>query len=289
MKNRRIYTSNGCYPGMKLKGKNRYKKLYHYTSFDTFVKIWLTKQLKFGIITNVNDIQEVDISSSCINFKQIPLLHAYNDLRTKYKQISFTMDYDSYIKGCMSPMMWGVYGDKRRGVCIEFDYDKIDFPKEIIKGIIQYKHILHKHFELDPYLKTQKDIRSFMYKHRKELMFTKHKSWSGENEYRILSDRLEYLNIENAINTIYLTSNDSLECILVEKIVKNEVPVKYMHYIQTADNLSIPVLSETKSTREQFERIKNSNSYSNKIAEKSMRFYEERKNDENAVLLMDDI
>ena len=32
-------------PGQPLKGANRYKKLYHFTSFNSFVKIWLSKKL----------------------------------------------------------------------------------------------------------------------------------------------------------------------------------------------------------------------------------------------------
>jgi hypothetical protein len=112
------YTSNGEFPGRKLKGEEKYRKLYHYTSFNTFVKIWCTKKLKFGTLTDVNDILEMNFEILTESPQQIPLIFAYNEIRTSYKQISFTMDYDSYIKGCMSPLMWGIYGDKRKGVCI---------------------------------------------------------------------------------------------------------------------------------------------------------------------------
>jgi hypothetical protein len=54
------YTSNGEFPGRKLKGEEKYRKLYHYTSFNTFVKIWCTKKLKFGTLTDVNDILEMN-------------------------------------------------------------------------------------------------------------------------------------------------------------------------------------------------------------------------------------
>lgn len=43
-----ITTIQGTYPGEKLKGSDRYKKLYHYISFDSFVKIWLNKNLRFA-------------------------------------------------------------------------------------------------------------------------------------------------------------------------------------------------------------------------------------------------
>ena len=47
-----------AYPGRKLEGKAKFEKLYHYTSFDTFVKIWLSQKLRYGKVQNVNDIQE---------------------------------------------------------------------------------------------------------------------------------------------------------------------------------------------------------------------------------------
>ena len=121
MKKTRILNYNGfsVYPGVRLIGKEKYQKLYHYTSFDTFIRIWLSKQLKFGEIDNVNDIIEVNHGWSTNNFDSIQIATRYHELRSAYKQISFTMDYDSFYKGCMSPMMWGIYGNKGRGVCIE--------------------------------------------------------------------------------------------------------------------------------------------------------------------------
>ena len=50
-------TLNGEFPGKRLKGAKRYEKLYHYTSFESFVKIWLNKTLRFSPVTGVNDIQ----------------------------------------------------------------------------------------------------------------------------------------------------------------------------------------------------------------------------------------
>ena len=46
-----IYNAMGIFPGKKLKGKEKYQHLYHYTSFDTFVRIWCTQQLKLGSIS----------------------------------------------------------------------------------------------------------------------------------------------------------------------------------------------------------------------------------------------
>lgn len=56
------------------------------------------------------------------------VMQKFRELRLKYKQISLTMDYDSYLWGCMSTQMWAYYADKSQGVCIGLDYDKLVFP-----------------------------------------------------------------------------------------------------------------------------------------------------------------
>ena len=98
-----VYNTNiGTFPGNKLKGVERYKRLYHYTSFDSFVKIWLSKSLRFSPVSNVNDIQEKVIEASISNPEQFELAKNFIAIRKSFKQVSFTMDYDSYFKGCMS-------------------------------------------------------------------------------------------------------------------------------------------------------------------------------------------
>ena len=99
----------------------------------------------------MNDIQEASLCSEVSLISHLPLIYAYEEIRKHYKQICFTMDYYSNIKDCMSPMMWGHYGYKNKGVCIEFDYDKINIPEGCLKGPICYK----TRYEFPP--KTNKD------------------------------------------------------------------------------------------------------------------------------------
>lgn len=279
------YTDNGCFPGKKLKGKERYKRLYHYTSFDTFVKIWLSKQLKFGEVSDVNDFQEAALNLSISNPRQIPLLRPYLDVKKSYKQISLTMDYDSYIKGCMSTMMWGTYGDRSKGVCIELDYEKLSLPKGALAGVVNYKSILDFSATLPSHLKTAKDVEVFIKKNKKNLFFTKQIDWNGENEYRILSKELDFLNISDAITAIYLTSNDSIECDLTEKLVNETVPVKFLRFINN-QNKAIPVLIETKSSRMQVERAKSDQrNILNELLPQARETYQRQKQKDNASLL----
>lgn len=281
------YTSNGVYPGQKLKGKDRYKKLYHFTSFDTFVRIWLTKQLKYGHVFNVNDMLEADHSVSVPRPDQMAVIYAYNDIRASYKQISFAMDYDSYMKGCMSPMMWGQYADKRKGVCIELDFDKLNIPKYCYAKPVKYKTLLNKSTILDSDITTIKQIRHYIKQHKDDIFFTKQKCWSEENEYRIVNDRDDLLDIDGAVSAVYLTSYNSLECRLVEKLVGETAPVEYIHHIPTYANKALPVLTSTQIMREQIDRATNNpNNLSATWSKQAKEFYERNKHDENASLLL---
>lgn len=110
------WTCNGKFPGTALTADEKRKHLYHFTSFDTFVKIWLSKELLFADVRKVNDLIEQTVEWNFSNMQKLPLAGAIEDGRYAYKQISLTMDYDSYLKGCMSSMMWGYYADKTTGV-----------------------------------------------------------------------------------------------------------------------------------------------------------------------------
>lgn len=278
------------YPGKKLKGAERYKKLYHYTSFDTFVKIWLTKQLKFGEITNVNDIQEAGTPTRA-SFHNASLMLAYKDIRLSYKQISFTMDYDTYIKGCMSPMMWGHYGDKRNGVCIELDFDRITFPKTCLKKPVRYISLLNGCFVINEKTKSINDLKKSLLKNANAVFFTKQLGWKGENEFRVVSNVDDFLDISDAIIAIYLTKHNSLECKLTEELVKGKVPVSYLYYASVgANNKAIPILKSAKTQRDIEEAAKSDpNNVINVFAQQYRDNYEAKKHDHNADLTMDEL
>ncbi len=238
----------------RITGKQRYKHLYHYTSFDSFVRIWLSGKLRFSEVNCVNDLLEVHFSVRTPNWQQIDLLDHYNTIRRSYKQISFTMDYNSHTKGCMSPMMWGIYAGKRHGVCMEFDYDKIQFPEGTLQGVIHYRRTMEQGVELDSSINSD-SLSHFIIKHRKKIFFTKHISWAGENEFRVLNNQTDYLEIKNAITNIYLTLHDSQECFWVEKLVGNRIPVMYFGYKRdSATNYAIPFIQNIHEYRNDMEK-----------------------------------
>ena len=253
MKKRVYHTVNGEYPGHRLSLAEKTAHLYHYTSFDSFVKIWLSQRLLFSPLSKMNDVQEKSVRCASSSPNSIPILLAYDEIRRKYKQISFTMDYDSYFKGCMSTIMWGHYADKCNGVCIEFDASKLSFPKGALFGPIHYKKVLEHNTPIPSSVKAVGDIDKYIRRNAKRILFTKQSGWREENEYRVVSADDEFLDVTEAITAVYLTSFKSTECLLTEKLVNETVPVKFLNYIGASDNLSLPVLTDTRKIRKQLE------------------------------------
>jgi hypothetical protein len=74
------------------------EKLYHFTKFDTALKILESNCLRFGRLDNMNDIHEndkiefVDANNQQINEFPSEVLDALHDEIYKYRQISFTTE-----------------------------------------------------------------------------------------------------------------------------------------------------------------------------------------------------
>lgn len=281
------------HPGEKLTGKDRYKKLYHYTSFDTFLKIYYSKKLKFGAAVNMNDLMEANKWILSQKRSQLPLFFALKDTIASYKQISFTMDYDSMLKGCMSNSMWYHYGDKRNGVCIEFDFDKLKekLPKNAKHNIVSYRYLMQNNIILPASVETINEVEAFVEQNVKKLFFTKTKEWKYENEYRIVCQNQDYLNIDKTISAVYFTQCDSEFVKATETIVNGEFDVNYINYYSEQNTITCinditPIGNNAKRMRMKFEGI-NAN-YKNKITwmQQAEEYYDKYKFDKNKSLLM---
>ena len=105
-------------------------KLYHYTKFDTAIKILKSNSLRFGRLHDMNDIHENDklsyVNSAGIPISSFPseVLDVIDCEMAKYRQISLTVDDDKQDKlGFDLHQMWGLYAEKGQGVCLVFDKD----------------------------------------------------------------------------------------------------------------------------------------------------------------------
>lgn len=215
-------------------------KLYHYTTIEAFAKIWVSKQLKFSESKNTNDLfekrktwefvrgilpagEKADLTEAFKIFG-----NAFSEILAQYKQISFTKDYKNE-SGFKSSMMWGQYAHNENGVCIEFDSEKMLFPPNTYRSKVKYTYKI-------PVIRFDKQeiidkefMQRFVKQNRKLLFFTKHKHWEHENEYRVISSERDYLLIDGAITKIYVYDSVNINTNVVEHIVNNEVPIKFLY------------------------------------------------------------
>lgn len=276
------------HPGHKLIGKQRYQRLYHYTSYDKFLKIFNCKRLKFGEVVNMNDIIEANKRMHSKNMCQMPLLFALKEALMSYKQISFTMDYDSLIKGCMSNSMWYHYGNKGNGVCIEVDFEKLKMlmPQKAKSGVVSYKYLMKDSILLPSSAKTISDVEAFVKQNIRKMFFYKTNEWKYENEYRIICQNEDYLNIEGAITAVYFTSCDCENVKATEEIVNGMFPVRYINYYSECDDIT-PIDDSTISMRTKYENIDANHKNEKTWMQQAEEFYKNNKSDKNKSLIMD--
>lgn len=211
------------------------KKLYHYTKFDTAIKILESHSLRFGRLHNMNDIHEndklsyVDTTGTRINRFPSDVLDAIDCEMAKYRQISLTADDDKQGKmGFDLHQMWGLYADKGQGVCLVFDKDML--CKQIDSAI------LHKNVSYDTSVESfyianaNDDAQSIQYNMQKQaekIFFHKRKEWEHEQEYRFIKccpnlNKEEYLYYSKALKYIILNSAiENADANMFKKMVKD--------------------------------------------------------------------
>lgn len=214
-------------------------RLYHYTSLESFWKIWVSQMLIFAnshvpsnndyferkksLYINENECENF-IEDILVNSSKSKIPNAFYQLN-RYKQISFTKDYEKEqygfdCLGCLSPMMWGQYADKGRGVCMELDSDALDIKPGIIwAGSITYVDNPNSFTMTSEDLKSEDAINEAISNQRDTIFFQKSIHWKAENEFRLVSKDVSELKIFNAIRKIIVPRYDgritSLVCDLV--------------------------------------------------------------------------
>lgn len=273
------------FPGKPLSSEQRHARLFHYTSRETFVNyIWKNKELKAGEIPKLNDLYErYKIISSELP-KQMAIIGAFDAVRSRYRQISFTMDYDSFIEGCMSPLMWAYYAQGTEGVCIEFDPTKIHFSIDDIRGDVEYQDWPSRRIVIPRHVRSITALDKFLRDNSQQIFFTKDSCWRQENEYRIVTQRVMTKFDDDAIKCVYVASYDSETCLAIENTVGDSVPVKFLHL----DEDSHPIVSDTRKYRSDvINAQQNPLNFLNNIQRKVIRVLEDYKDNPDADLSID--
>ena len=204
--------------------------LFHYTRFDSALKIISTKKLLFGNFTNMNDISE--------SFREVFNEIAEDELQ-KYKSLSFTFDKKDK-RAFEIDSLWGYYAEKGNGVCLVFDKKRIiiEFNRLNVfhrRGKIRYLRYFSNALFLNA--ETESEAINEIENKYKDIFFTKSLDWVKENEYRLLvrdekSSSL-YLNIEDALIAVIICLplqnkvKESYEYNLLKKIT--DIPILHYH------------------------------------------------------------
>lgn len=201
--------------------------LYHYTSFESAVKILASKKLLFSDFRKSNDINESFGPTVISNGFSESEIDRFEKILNFYKQISFTMDKGNH-KGFDIPAMWGHYAARGNGVCLVLNYDKV---KEHIKAT---KYLYAKEVEysepnfndISYYKHYGVSFEEYIVRSKDDLFFHKTTDWEYEQEYRIIAidDEIKALDISEFIVAVILFNNshdnflNSVEYALFSKI-----------------------------------------------------------------------
>ena len=205
---------------MKLSIIIRFMRFHHYTSSNSFIRIWHSQKLLFGDPASVNDVleQSREVSGSIWQYNTLRQIQQQS---SKFRQISLTKDYSEKVLGCMSPMMWGHYGDKGNGVCIELEWSKLKIPQSVMHGDIKYVCGIPPTPKYPNTLlgASVQEIRKYLREEGQSIFFIKSKDWSYENEYRLVSDSKDSISIKGAIKRIIVYRWSTIESDIVLKLI----------------------------------------------------------------------
>lgn len=245
---------------MSIKNKfEQIEKLYHFTSFDTALKILESNRLKFGKLTNMNDVHEndkvafVDTNKEHIDKFPSDVLNDLYDEIYKYRQISLAIDNKETKKsGFDLHQMWGLYADKGEGVCLVFDKKELlqTLNNDTYHQCVNYKETEKLNSFIISNSQNTKEVVAEIRNHVQELFFHKRKEWEHEQEYRLLK------RFPNPNSEEYLYLGHALKFIILSSKLRNQDEVLYFKRIETltekvkkieenrhtGDNGKIPIL-----------------------------------------------
>ena len=211
--------------------------LFHYTKFDSFLKILDSMTLRSSPLCKMNDLNEADLSGIDWNSNFLLMYDAQESVRTKFSVISFTQNYEVQSvcrEGANHPAMWAHYAENTGGVCIVLDKDAlIENNQDRLKGLfykleeVEYTCDHNPRMELLP--EEYSNISDVVHKNYKEIFFKKDIDWKSEGEVRFLVESpMFYLDIKDAVKYI----------VLGKRLVENREHMRRMlSLIESSDTL----------------------------------------------------
>ena len=230
---------------------NSTEKLYHYTTFDSAIKILQSRSLLFGRLKDMNDINELyrpmvpDFNPNRQAENNDRLYDNLDKEINKYQQISLTMDGRRY--GFDIPAMWGHYANKGKGVCLVFDKNKfVNRLKDEQKRHLLYGKIVYTDDFFSIIIcqtKADDSIIPFTKKEEKGWFFRKTKDWQYEQEFRVLiksdSESREKLMFQDSLIAVVMHNAES---VALNQTIFDSIEFQIINKIISSYRPSIPVL-----------------------------------------------
>lgn len=222
------------------------KYLYHYTSFESALKILSSNKLRFSNLYCLNDPTEYkpkiifskdfpekeEILTRCRDFNSLIKICCFSQDNTNIKRfpkgnnLYFT---DHTGRGFAHPRMWAQYADNNRGICFIFNKARLEAELDKYYSIIAAKAVVYVQryrcyrftsasvsaFKKQVLSRTANDsiialkFFSTYPNYIAENYFTKFVDWHDENEYRIA------LFSPNSENLMFEGINKFLEGIII--------------------------------------------------------------------------
>jgi hypothetical protein len=186
-------------------------KLYHYTSFETALKIIASGKLKYGRLRDMNDVNEAYryvYYNKDLNISSQDVLQELS----LYRQLSFSVDGVNC--GYNISPMWGHYAQKGRGVCLVIDRNKIEkllsLKTDVYSKTITYKSNYSGDIDIE-----MSDIPQSIASQKDEIFFSKSSEWEYEQEYRVVkkfndTDGDKFLDIKDCIIAVMMYYADDV-------------------------------------------------------------------------------
>ncbi len=214
------------------------KHVFHFTKFESALRIIATQSLKFGRFENMNDIAEVKrevygiISADIIDSEL-----------SKYQSISLTLDKPSH-RGFKIDPLWGHYAQGGNGACLVFDKDKLSqrvveqFGEKAKIAPINYLPNFSNAIFTEG--DSQEAVEKYIEDNIEDIFFTKSLDWEYEQELRILIK-------EDRENEKYLCWDDALIAVILclPKVINYKESPEFR--IMKSMLPAIPILNYTTS------------------------------------------
>ena len=160
------------------------KHVFHFTKFESALRIIATQSLKFGRFENMNDIAEVKRDV----YGMIPADTISKEL-SHYQSISLTLDDPSH-RGFYIDPLWGHYAQGGNGVCLIFDIDKISQRVEEQYGdkatIAPIQYLSNFSNAIFTEGDSKEAVEKYIEDNLEEIFFTKSLDWKYEQDLRVL-------------------------------------------------------------------------------------------------------